>query len=270
MFMERQVSREKLARTIYHEIGTPPINAFKAILKMNSVKNLPIIMEDIKLSEIIFGPDIWALKGKTMISKHAAMVADYIDIPRELIDLYQEDILWIDGIKINGIFLNYLAQFHVPYGRMGWSANLMHDVTAGRSVAGILHLSIQTPIEQYSKKKSTVEKATYGSEFVAAQICVQRIIDVRNILRYLGLPIRDKSFMFGDNKSVVDSSMQLNAKLHKRHTMLSFHRVREAAIRRWQPGWHIKQELGLYGYTQIKERLKALLFWKGDTVDIKE
>jgi hypothetical protein len=34
--------------------------------------------------------------------------------------------------------------------------------------------------------------------------------------------------MFGDNKSVVDSSMQLNAKLHKRHTMLSFHRGREA------------------------------------------
>jgi hypothetical protein len=24
------------------------------------------------------------------------------------------------------------------------------------------------------------------------------------------------------------------------------------------------------GYTQIKERLQALLFWKGDTVDIKE
>ena len=34
--------------------------------------------------------------------------------------------------------------------------------------------------------------------------------------------------MFGDNKSVVDSSMQVHAKLHKRHTMLSFHRVREA------------------------------------------
>jgi hypothetical protein len=34
--------------------------------------------------------------------------------------------------------------------------------------------------------------------------------------------------MFGDNKSVVDSSMQLNAKLHKQHTMLSFHCLREA------------------------------------------
>jgi hypothetical protein len=56
-----------------------------------------------------------------------------------------------------------------------------------------------------------VETATYGSEFVAAQTCVEQIIDVRNTLRYLGVPVRDKSFMFGDNKSVVDSSLHLNA-----------------------------------------------------------
>jgi hypothetical protein len=43
---------------------------------------------------------------------------------------------------------------------------------------------------------------------------------LRNTLRFLGVPIREKSYMFGDNKSVVDSSMQLNDKLHKRHTML--------------------------------------------------
>ena len=34
--------------------------------------------------------------------------------------------------------------------------------------------------------------------------------------------------MFGDNKSVVDSSMTPHAKIHKRHVALSFHRVREA------------------------------------------
>jgi hypothetical protein len=34
--------------------------------------------------------------------------------------------------------------------------------------------------------------------------------------------------MFGDIKSLVDSSMELSAKLHKGHTMLSFHRIREA------------------------------------------
>ena len=92
----------------------------------------------------------------------------------------------------------------------------------------MLHLVNKTPLDWYSKKQATVETATYGSEFVAAQTCVEQIIDLRNTLRYLGVPICSKSYMFGDNKSVVDSSMQVNAKLHKRHTMLSFHRVQEA------------------------------------------
>jgi hypothetical protein len=90
----------------------------------------------------------------------------------------------------------------------------MHDVATGRSVTGILHLANKTPIEWYFKKQATVEIATYGSEFVAARICVEQIIDVSNTLRKLDVSIRDKSFMFGDNKSVVNSSMQLNAKLH--------------------------------------------------------
>ena len=34
--------------------------------------------------------------------------------------------------------------------------------------------------------------------------------------------------MFGDNKSVVDSSMSPNVKIHKHHVVLSFHRVRES------------------------------------------
>jgi hypothetical protein len=61
----------------------------------------------------------------------------------------------------------------------------------------------KTPIEWYSKKQATVETATYGSEFVAARICTEQIIDLCNMLRFLGVPIRVKSYMFGDNKSVV-------------------------------------------------------------------
>jgi hypothetical protein len=107
-------------------------------------------------------------------------------------------------------------------------ANLMHDLVTGSSVTSTLHLVNKTPSDWYSKKHATVEIATYGSEFVAARTCVEQIIDLRNTLRYLGVPIRSKSDMFGDSKSVVDSSIQVNAELHKRHTMLTFHRVREA------------------------------------------
>jgi hypothetical protein len=102
-------------------------------------------------------------------------------------------------------------------------ANLMHDIVTGRSVTGILHIANKTPIDWYSKKQATVETATYGSEFVSAGTCV--VLDLKSTLHYLGVPLREKSYMLGDNKSVVDSSMTVNAKLHKRHTMLSFHRV---------------------------------------------
>ena len=83
-------------------------------------------------------------------------------------------------------------------------ANLFHCKLTGRSVTGILDLVNKTPIDWYSKKQATVETATYGSEFVAARTCVERSIDLPNTLRYLGVPIRKKAYMFGDNESVVN------------------------------------------------------------------
>jgi hypothetical protein len=142
-------------------------------------------------------------------------------------------------------------------------ANLTHDVTTGKSVTGILHLNNKTLLDWYSKKQATVETATYGSEFVAARICVEQIINLRSTLRYLGIPVREKNYMFGGNKSVVDSSMGLHAKLHKRHTMLSFHRVREAISSGIVGFYFIPGEIKPadllskhWGHAQIRERLK--------------
>ena len=151
-------------------------------------------------------------------------------------------------------------------------ANLMHDLTTGRSVTGILHLINKTPIDWYSKKQATVETATYGSEFVAARTCVEQIVDLRTTLYYLGVPVRDTSYMFGDNESVVNSSTQIHAKLHKRHTMLSFHRVREAIASGMVNFIFINGDINPadilskhWGYSQIWTQLKALLFWYGET-----
>ena len=79
-------------------------------------------------------------------------------------------------------------------------ANLYHDMLTGRSVTGILHLCNQTIIDWHSKRQATVETATFGSEFTAARISVDQIIDFRTTLRYLGVPVCNKSYMFGDNQ----------------------------------------------------------------------
>ena len=98
----------------------------------------------------------------------------------------------------------------------------------GRAVTGILHLLNGTPVEWYSKRQATVETATYGSEFVAARIATEQIIDLRTTLHYLGVPVRQVSYTFGDNQSVVTSSTVPQSALSKRHNALAYHRVREA------------------------------------------
>ena len=85
-------------------------------------------------------------------------------------------------------------------------ANLNHCLATGRSVTGCLHFVNHTPIGSYSKRQAIVETATYGSEFVASKTATEQIIDLRHTLRYLGVPIRTKSYLFGDNRSVVTSS----------------------------------------------------------------
>ena len=57
-------------------------------------------------------------------------------------------------------------------------ANLMHDVTTGRSVAACLHLANATPIDWHSKKMATVETATCGAEFMAATMSIEQVIDL--------------------------------------------------------------------------------------------
>ena len=120
-----------------------------------------------------------------------------------------------------------------------------------------------------------METATYGSEFVAARTCVEQIIDLQNVLPYLGFPIHDKSYVFGDNKSVVSSASTLHAKLHKRHTVLSFHCVCEAVAAKIIGFYFIEGENNLadilskhWGYQQIWRLLRLLLFWQGDMSSI--
>ena len=73
--------------------------------------------------------------------------------------------------------------------------------------------------------------------------------------------------MFGDNESVVNSSSIPHARLHKRHTALSLHRVRKgiaAGIARFH---HIESKFNPadilskhWGYQQAWPLLQPLLF----------
>jgi hypothetical protein len=123
-----------------------------------------------------------------------------------------------------------------------FDANLYHNMVTGRSVTAILHFLNQTPMDWYSKKQATVETATFSSEFITARTTIDQIVDLRMTLRYLGIPIREKSYVFRDNKTIIDASLTPHAKLHKRHNALSFHCVREAFTSKYVMIFHLPGE----------------------------
>ena len=145
-------------------------------------------------------------------------------------------------------------------------ANQHHGLATGKAVTAALHFLNQTPIDAYTRRQSTVETATYGSEFVAARTAVDQIIDIRTTLRYLGVPIRDMSYMFGDNRSDATRSTIPNSTISKRHHLASYHRVREAIAAKYI-SFHWKD--GKSNPADILSRhweftmLKPILFWRG-------
>ena len=140
-------------------------------------------------------------------------------------------------------------------------------------MSGILHFVNQTPIQWFSKKQNTVETATYGSEFMVARQATEQIMDLRYTLRMMGIPIDGKSWLFGDNQSVITSSTIPKSTSNKRHNALSYHRVRECIAHgiinllhvdgKNNPSDVLTKFLSWY---KLRPLTEPLLFWKGETM----
>jgi hypothetical protein len=131
------------------------------------------------------------------------------------------------------------------------------------------------PIDWYSKKQATIKMATYGREFISARTCIDQIVELCLTLRYLGIPIRDVSYMFGDNKTVIDGSTQPHARLHKQHNALSFHCVREAIASKYVLRMHLSGKANPsnilskhWGHQAIYPILRPILFFSRNTADL--
>ena len=86
--------------------------------------------------------------------------------------------------------------------------------------------------------------------------------------------VKGKARMWGDNESVVKSSSFPFSRLHKRHHILAYHRVRGAIASGVVDFQHVPGELNPadilskhWGYAAVWPMLQPLLFWAGDTVE---
>ena len=157
-----------------------------------------------------------------------------------------------------------------------YDANLMHCLVTGRAMTGVMHFVNQTLIDTYSKRQATVATATFGSEFVAAKQCTEQVIELRNSLRYLGVPIKTTSYVFGDNQSVVTQSTLPHSQLAKRMYALAYHRVREAVAAGIIAMHHVPGKINpsdvltkFLGYQEAWHLVQPILHWRGDTATLQ-
>jgi hypothetical protein len=99
--MLRQFEQAQEARKFYHIVGTPTMENSKLLLQMNVIKNCPVTVEDINITEKLFGPDMSSLKGKSTRCKPKPVRKELIKIPEKLITKHHDIELCIDTMYVN-------------------------------------------------------------------------------------------------------------------------------------------------------------------------
>ena len=85
------------------------------IVDNNIVKGLPITRQDVKLVEETYGPNIYALKGKTVNRKADHVIAPVTSIPKQILKEYKNITLCIDVMFVNGIKFLLIVSRHIDF-----------------------------------------------------------------------------------------------------------------------------------------------------------
>jgi hypothetical protein len=141
-------------------------------------------------------------------------------------------------------------------------ADHAHNLITRRSITGILVMLNNTPIRLISKRQKTVETSTYGSELVVSRIATELILEVRYMLRSLGVALDGPALMLGDNMSVVLNTTVPSSVLKKKHNAIAYHRVREAIAARIMRFAYIKSEENVSDVlTKPETLLRRKIIW---------
>ena len=105
------------------------------------------------------------------------------------------------------------------------------DCVTRRSRTGFAVFLNGVPLYWMSKKQSSCEVSTFGSEFTAMKQALEYVRGLRYKLRMLGIPVTEPAFVFGDNKSVLANTTVPGSMLKKKMNSLSYHFICEGCAK---------------------------------------
>jgi hypothetical protein len=105
------------------------------------------------------------------------------------------------------------------------------DTITRRSRTGFFVFLNSAPIYWMSKKQSSVETSSFGSEFTVMKQCTEYLRGLRYKLRMMGIPCEGPAYVYGDNQSVLANTTIPDSTLKKKSQSIAYHFVREGAAR---------------------------------------
>jgi len=105
------------------------------------------------------------------------------------------------------------------------------DTVTRRSRTGFLVYLNCALVYWSSKKQTSVESSSFGSEFCAMKQCCEYIRGLRYKLRMMGIPCEGPAYIYGDNQSVLANTTIPDSTLKKKSQSIAYHFVREGAAR---------------------------------------
>ena len=97
-----------------------------------------------------------------------------------------------------------------------------------RSHTGVIICANGAPILWFSKRQTTVETSTFGSEIVALRIAIEMVEGLRYKLRMMGVQLDCPCNLYCDNESVVKNTTRPESPMKKKHNSVAYHKARES------------------------------------------
>ncbi len=102
-FTKQEVIKAREAKEAQAMLGNPSEEDFQGLVSGNLIPNCPIARANISNARKIFEPDSTSIRGKTVRRMPGLVVADYVAIPRQLVDAKEAVTLAADVFFVYGI-----------------------------------------------------------------------------------------------------------------------------------------------------------------------
>jgi hypothetical protein len=102
-YTNRAYNAVKQARKALGMVGYPSEKDFKNMVSSNMIRNCPVTPADISAANKVFVPNVASVKGKTVWATQEPVITEYVEVPKEIVDLNKDvtitaDVRFVDGI----------------------------------------------------------------------------------------------------------------------------------------------------------------------------